>query len=526
MTFSITVSGLIAAAGGYGVVLVIYRLYFHPLARFPGPRLAAATKWLEFYYDTLRGTGGTYAFEIERMHQVYGPIVRINPHEIHVSDPEWFDQLYAGYGNPQKQMRDKYPPAAHMAGTPLGIFGTVPHDLHRKRRAAISPFFSKRSVTMCEPIFHQNVELLTASLRRHMHESEPIDIRVDYLAFALENIYSAAFGVQLGVLRDYQQALDWQGALDSVTNATPLVKQFSWSLPLALQMPSSVIGVFSTEFSRLSMVHENMYVHSARAIEQQSGIGTSSLEKISSEKVELGNRPYRTVFETILSSYMPAAEKSVGRLAHEAFVIIEAGAETTSRTLGSATYHVLSNQHVYDRLMKELRIAIPDASKIAKVVDLEQLPWLTAVIKESLRITALITSRLPLMSPNQPLYYKNWEIPAGTPMSMTPASVLMDPSVFTNPHNFYPERWLEGHSEAEKAHRFLVPFSRGTRGCIGISFAYAELYLVVAMIFRRFELALYETSREKDLVYTRDCFIGKASVESKGIRVKIVRELE
>ena len=58
------------------------------------------------------------------------------------------------------------------------------------------------------------------------------------------------------------------------------------------------------------------------------------------------------------------------------------------------------------------------------------------------------------------------------------------------------------------------------------SFAYAELYLVLATVFRRFELKLFETTREKDIAYTRDCFIGKASVESKGVRMRILRGLD
>lgn len=50
--------------------LVIHRLYFSPLAKFPGSRLAAATGWYEFYYDYWHN--GQYLWEIERMHRQYG----------------------------------------------------------------------------------------------------------------------------------------------------------------------------------------------------------------------------------------------------------------------------------------------------------------------------------------------------------------------------------------------------------------------------------------------------------------------
>lgn len=44
-----------------------------------------------------------------------GPIVRINPSEVHINDADWFDTLYAGPGS----IRDKDPKAARIAGTPL-----------------------------------------------------------------------------------------------------------------------------------------------------------------------------------------------------------------------------------------------------------------------------------------------------------------------------------------------------------------------------------------------------------------------
>ncbi len=54
----------------YVILLFLYRAFFDPLSRFPGPKLAAATLWYEFYYDVVKK--GRYTWEIARMHEKYG----------------------------------------------------------------------------------------------------------------------------------------------------------------------------------------------------------------------------------------------------------------------------------------------------------------------------------------------------------------------------------------------------------------------------------------------------------------------
>ena len=61
-----------AALPLYLVTLAIYRLYFHPLAKFPGPKLTAVTSFYEFYYDVLKR--GKFMWQIEAMHAKYGII--------------------------------------------------------------------------------------------------------------------------------------------------------------------------------------------------------------------------------------------------------------------------------------------------------------------------------------------------------------------------------------------------------------------------------------------------------------------
>lgn len=56
----------------YPVAVACYRLYFHPLAKFPGPKLAAATGWYETYIDLFQRPRGNFMEEITRMHAEFG----------------------------------------------------------------------------------------------------------------------------------------------------------------------------------------------------------------------------------------------------------------------------------------------------------------------------------------------------------------------------------------------------------------------------------------------------------------------
>lgn len=68
-------AGLLAVLLIYGILLVVYRLYFSPIAAIPGPKLAASTEWYEFYYSILKN--GQFGHAVERMHEKYGETLDI-----------------------------------------------------------------------------------------------------------------------------------------------------------------------------------------------------------------------------------------------------------------------------------------------------------------------------------------------------------------------------------------------------------------------------------------------------------------
>jgi cytochrome P450 len=247
---------LLVLAFLYPIALGIYRIYFHPLSKFPGPKLAAATKWYEAWFDLGKGIGGQFSKEVDRMHRVYGPIVRINPHELHVSDPEWFDVLYAGQPNP----RDKWPAAAAMLGTNFGTFGTVDHHLHRKRRTATSMFFSKRSITASEPIIHTHLERFCDYIKEH--RKEVLHLRVRFLAFTSDVLCNWAFGKSFDMQLDDASADEFDATLSAVATVAPFVKQFPWAIQYGFNLPLRIVRVVAPPLAKvLAMKHVGNIIH-------------------------------------------------------------------------------------------------------------------------------------------------------------------------------------------------------------------------------------------------------------------------
>jgi hypothetical protein len=73
-----TIASLGAVVLVYLVTLASYRLFLHPLATFPGPKLAAITRYYEAYYDIVKN--GQYTFKIAELHKQYGEVdVPIQP---------------------------------------------------------------------------------------------------------------------------------------------------------------------------------------------------------------------------------------------------------------------------------------------------------------------------------------------------------------------------------------------------------------------------------------------------------------
>lgn len=197
-----------------------------------------------------------------------------------------------------------------------------------------------------------------------------------------------------------------------------------------------------------------------------------TIARIRSEQAMADKQPTEpTIFHEMLKSNLSEQDKDDRRLGHEAQAVIGAGLSTTAWALSVACFHVLNNPSVLAQLRKELFTAIPDitAANAFAFSKLEALEYLRGVVREGIRLSYGVTSRMPRLV-NHPLQFREWSIPPWTPVSMTMMDVHFDPEIYPEPDTFKPERWI-GNPKAPDGNsmeHYWVGFGKGTRMCLGM----------------------------------------------------------
>jgi cytochrome P450 len=173
----------------------------------------------------------------EKISKCSGPIIRINPYELHVRDPEFYDVLYSGPGH----KRDKWWWSVEMFGNSSSMFGTVSHDLHRLRRSALNPFFSKQAVTRMEPLIRELLERLCARFEGFRATGEPVDTLRAFAALTTDIITMYSFNTSYGCVDDPGWKSEWPEAMVDSTTSAHLNKQFKWLFPAMQATPEWMV---------------------------------------------------------------------------------------------------------------------------------------------------------------------------------------------------------------------------------------------------------------------------------------------
>ncbi|KAF2100056.1 putative cytochrome P450 [Rhizodiscina lignyota] len=487
---------LLVAISLWTVVGILRRAYFSPLSNIPGPGLAALTPLYEFYFDVIRQ--GQYTWQIAKLHEQYGPIIRISPYEVHINDPEFIDEVYRGNS-------EKWKPAAEIFGTGKSVFGTVPHELHRIRRAPLNGYFSKQAVNRLAPVIQSSIEALCKRMSEAKSSGQPFELGIAYIGLTVDIITEYSFAEPYGCLKREDLGKEWYDMMTEATKIVPLSFQSGWVMKTLEAMPVSMVKVMNPQLMCM--------------IDYQSDI-EQRLRKLK----DVNERSKTTIFQSLLNGDLPPQEKEIPRLVDEGMGLVAAGANTTAHTLKYVTFQLLNNPDILHKLMEELVDAIPDPSVIPPVSSLEQLPYLSAIIQEALRTANSVPHRLQRVSTNSTVRYRGYDIPPGTPVGMSPTLIHENADLFPNPKTFKPERWLDADGKRTvELTRYLMPFGRGTRQCIGMNLAWAELYMTLGTVFRRFDMKLYQTNLE-DVEVVHDFFNGLPKDGAKGLRVLIAQK--
>jgi cytochrome P450 len=169
------------------------------------------------------------------------------------------------------------------------------------------------------------------------------------------------------------------------------------------------------------------------------------------------------------------------QLRDETMTIFLAGYETTALALSWLWYLLGENPRTELCLHEELDHVLE--GQPPSLEDLERLPYLNGVIKETLRLypPTYVLSRTAI----EPFGIGAHFFPEGTTVLMSQWVVHRDRRFFADPHVFRPERWLDGLAERLPTFAYF-PFGGGPRRCIGQGFALMEAALVAATIAQRY----------------------------------------
>lgn len=352
------VSVLVAILVAYIASICVYRRFFHPLSKVPGPFLPAVTKLYQSFYNR------RFYLQIEKLHQRYGPIVRITPNEVHLADPEDYDKIY--------YMGTKYSKSAifyNALCVPSSSFGTPPNEIHKIRRGALNPMFSRQKVLELERIVQEKAAKACKRMQVGVDHGQPVDLHHAFRAVSVDVISDFAFDRCYDFLDQDDIGATFFEMARGVGPAMWVFQQFPSFQSLALKTPPWMAPYMSKPLGYVT----GMQMECVRQIE-----GVKSNMR---EGKHLGRQ---TIFTTLLTSEdKPEGYRipTTWQLKDEAYSVLVAAADTTGNAMTVAAFNVLYNQEIYKKLVAELESRFPNQTENLPFVELEKLPYLVSLHK-------------------------------------------------------------------------------------------------------------------------------------------------
>ncbi|KAK6193011.1 hypothetical protein LQW54_012895 [Pestalotiopsis sp. IQ-011] len=472
-TGSISASQYAAAALvlllGWQFTAIFYNLYLHPLRRFPGPITGRASgiPW------AFRHAKGVQAFHTQRLHDIYGPVVRVGPNHLSFTDVRAWKDIYGhrvGAEISLQEMPKARPFYNVIRDIPTSIV-TADREEHQLFRRALSHGFSDSSMREQEPLIQHYVDLLI----RRIHENcesglKTLNLEAWYNWTTFDVVGDLVFGQSFGCLEhvDYHPWVSF--IFKSVRFGSVAVALSYIGLGELVQVMFKINSF--TAISKMRDLISGFLHHRLEATEDRNDLFEGIVKK---------REEWNLSFE---------------KLSSNAFILVLAGSETTATTLSGATYLLLSHPDVLQKLTNEVRGGFKIVDEI-NINSVNKLSYMLAVLNESLRLYPPVTSSLAREVPGKGADIAGHYVPGGTYVEVPHWSMNHSKENWSDPWTFDPERFSSESKEASANNlEALQPFAVGPRNCIGRNLAYAEMRLILARIIYDFDLKLADDGQD------------------------------
>lgn len=214
------------------------------------------------------------------------------------------------------------------------------------RRQALNPFFSKRTVTQLETSIRAKTAILCSKLSQCASEKKVVELGTALTALTLDIITEYCYDKCQNCLEEPDFAPRWKQLMMKLFESTPVSKHFpivAWTLA---NLPRWLVKYLNPDFVP--------FFEAQDLIQNQARDIWTAEQKSSSSIAEKADERPRTIFHGILASNLPPAEKSMQRMADEAFVLVVAGGETTARVATVTLAHLLQQPALLMRLREAI----------------------------------------------------------------------------------------------------------------------------------------------------------------------------
>ncbi|VUC36338.1 unnamed protein product [Clonostachys rosea] len=446
---------------------VIYALFLSPYRNIPGPRLCKITRYWTIYQDLwLRRVS-----KIAEWHEEYGDVVLISPGEISFSSVAQTKEIYGCSGrHPKSSYFDNF---LMYGQRPIFCIRNVAE--HRQTCKRTFAFYQPSSIykpATLQPL-RTNVRKILDQLKRDTQIQPTADTMFYSNLYSFDNITRLAYGSELcahtiddayceerGILKGWKEVEVWNNLI--------------YISPLVHRTLRTALGWMKNDPAFLSA---------------EERLTDWNMEKILSSKQNPSKVVAGSLLHQLSNAKTPDGEPlPTSWIAAEMLDNIYAAQTTVALALVFALWDLARNPEWQSRVRAELLALPTDDDGLPNFDGIMAAPTLDACFRESSRLHPLSSGKAERVVPTTKAY-NGVVLPAGTLVSTSTLAIHHRPEVFTDPHVYRPDRWLEADEATLQAmESCYMPFGYGARLCLGKAFAVAEIKLLIAGIIVEFSV--------------------------------------